>query len=87
VFKLVTDHNNQYKAQIQELKQVYIKNNTFGIQFMYQNNKITVNEEVLLFNFWTMIGTVGGSLGLFIGFSYFDFGVALLDRFFCEIVN
>jgi hypothetical protein len=74
---------SQYKAVIQETKSVLLdyQNNTFAIQFNYQNNRITVHEEVLLFDFWTMVGTVGGSLGLFIGFSYFDFGVALLDRF------
>jgi hypothetical protein len=73
-------HILQYIAQNSELKNIF-KNNTFGIQFKYQNHRISVHKEVLLFDFWTMLGTVGGSLGLFIGFSYFDFGVALLDRF------
>jgi hypothetical protein len=63
------------------MKETVEQNNTFAITFKYQNNRITVHEEILLFDFWTMLGTVGGSLGLFIGFSYFDFGVALLDRF------
>jgi hypothetical protein len=74
-------HRSQYKAEILESKTVMYQNNTFAIAFKYKNNRISVHEEVLLFDFWTMIGTVGGSLGLFIGFSYFNCGVALLDRF------
>ena len=34
--------------------------------------KMTTFEEYLLYDFGEMVGTVGGTLGLFIGFSFYD---------------
>ena len=34
--------------------------------------KMTTFEEYLLYDFGGMVGTVGGTLGLFIGFSFYD---------------
>ena len=42
---------------------------------------IDVNDEVLIQEPYDFIGTVGGSLGLFIGFSYTGFVGQLLDYF------
>ena len=33
---------------------------------------VTIIEEVLLFDFTAIVAAVGGSLGLFIGFSFLD---------------
>ena len=38
-----------------------------------------LNEEYLVMPTISMIGAVGGNLGLFIGFSFFDFFCTLLD--------
>ena len=38
-----------------------------------------VYEELLLFDLSSFIGNIGGSLGLFIGFSYLDFATKLTD--------
>ncbi len=50
----------------------------------YDYDKVVVYEEVPLFDFSSFIGNVGGSLGLFIGFSYFQFAktvsMAIVDR-------
>ena len=37
-----------------------------------QLNEVVVIEEVLLFDFAAIVAAVGGSLGLFIGFSFLD---------------
>ena len=40
-----------------------------------------MHNEVLIQEFGNFIGTVGGSLGLFIGFSYTGFVGQLIDYF------
>ena len=42
---------------------------------------IEFHDEFLVFDWPTFIGTAGGSLGLFIGFSYTGFMGLLLDYF------
>ncbi len=53
----------------------------FVLDFMPNNMRVTVSEEVQLFDLATFIGSVGGSLGLFIGFSFYDFATYLSDKF------
>ena len=43
------------------------------------SDKIKVKEEYQVYDFIGMVGTVGGSLGLFIGFSFFDAICYLVD--------
>ncbi len=38
-----------------------------------------VNEELLLFDLPSFVGNIGGSLGLFIGFSYLDFATKITN--------
>jgi hypothetical protein len=45
----------------------------------YRSNRVSIFEEYLLYDFPAIVGSVGGSLGLFIGFSFFDFGSLILD--------
>jgi hypothetical protein len=40
---------------------------------------VTINEEYLVFDILSFVGSVGGSLGLFVGFSFFDFGSMLTN--------
>ena len=41
---------------------------------------IDVSTEFEVYDFNGIVGSVGGSLGLFIGFSFFDFLLAILDK-------
>ena len=41
---------------------------------------IKLHEEYIVYDFSGIVGTVGGSLGLFIGFSFLDFVLYLLDN-------
>ena len=46
---------------------------TFGMTTRFARPyKMTVFEEYLLYDFNGLVGTVGGTLGLFIGFSFYD---------------
>ena len=62
-----------------ETQEGYVNKSTLTIQPYLASNRVTVYEEVLLFDLATFIGTFGGSLGLFIGFSFFDFTTMLSD--------
>jgi hypothetical protein len=47
---------------------------------VYSTTEETVVEEVLLFDFAAIVAAVGGSLGLFIGFSFLDLFKTFIDR-------
>ena len=48
----------------------------------YQSMTMDVSEEYLVYDFPNFIGTLGGSLGLFIGFSYTGFIGSIIDFLF-----
>jgi hypothetical protein len=45
------------------------------IVISFISTSVTVNEEYLIYDIYTFVGSVGGYMGLFVGFSFFDFGV------------
>ncbi len=47
--------------------------NGYGLLIFFDSMTQEVNTELLLFDFSSFVGNFGGSLGLFIGFSYLDF--------------
>ena len=48
---------------------------------MFSSVNVNHHNEVLMQEVYAFIGTVGGSLGLFIGFSFTGFVGQILDRF------
>jgi hypothetical protein len=44
---------------------------------VYLSTSINVNEEYLIYDIYSFVGSVGGYMGIFIGFSFFDFGVVI----------
>ncbi len=54
-------------------------NNTYVIDLQYASYRVSVFEEYLLFDTVAFIGNVGGSLGLFIGFSFYDFASKIVE--------
>ena len=49
------------------------------VSLIFKHTHVKVNEEYELFDFGAIVGAVGGSLGLFLGFSALDFVLQLLD--------
>ena len=45
---------------------------------------VTLHEEYLIIDFYGMVGVVGGTLGLFVGFSFFDV-ITLLMKFYQKV--
>ena len=48
------------------------------VQMFYQSDRITLLEEYLIFDFASILVAIGGSLGLFLGFSLYQSGLQLL---------
>ena len=59
------------------------------VQFLlrFTSNKRNVYEEVLIFDYLGLVGSTGGSLGLFIGFSFFGYVTPILDVLFDKVVS
>ena len=78
-------HNKGYKTEISEFK-VQPSNRLGSFQknlYLSANPERKVNQEYYIYDGLAMVGSIGGSLGLFIGFSFFDFLCLVLD-FLCE---
>ena len=54
--------------------------------YKFDNDLIQVYEEYLMYDAIGLIGTVGGTLGLFIGFSFLDVS-SILMNFFASFFN
>jgi hypothetical protein len=76
----------KYKGEQKEWEDVHAKNKlSFSIVFM--STSVTINEEYLVYDIHTFVGTVGGYMGLFIGFSFFDFGVLTVNYLIGKCFN
>ena len=74
VQKRILDYN--YNGKIAK-----IPSNQMDVRITYSTTDIEIRNEVLIQELGNFIGTVGGSLGLFIGFSYTGFVGQLIDYF------
>ena len=73
-----------YKANSKSLEKVFIQNNTVQLLFSFSSDEIKIEEETLMIGTSSYIGSVGGSLGLFLGFSFFtclSYGIDNLFEF------
>ena len=59
-------------------------NNSMNVQFLLRlaSMKRNVYEEVLIIDEIGLVGSLGGSLGLFVGFSFFGYATPLLEAVF-----
>ena len=69
-----------YSAKIQQYEFNTSKTN---VQFYmhFPENSTNVSDEVLIFDEIGLLGSVGGALGLFVGFSFFGYATSILDSF------
>ena len=51
--------------------------NLFGLTLNLGSTDIQVREDVILVNFNGLVSSVGGSLGLFLGFSFYQFLISI----------
>ena len=73
----------EYKGEIRRMPLEREDKRTY-LGIINKSNSISVMEEILIYDALTLIGTVGGSLGLFIGFSFYDFG-HFVTQFLCKL--
>ena len=61
--------------------EVVTGNDSMGIlmKFKYASNKINVYEETLMVDDTSLVGSLGGSLGLFVGFSFFGYAMPIVE--------
>ena len=52
------------------------------LQLYFVSDTIELKEEILVVSTGQFIGSIGGSLGLFLGFSFFTYFSGLLDKIF-----
>ncbi len=71
----------EYDGEIEYLEASSWDPTFVWIKIQFSSDKERVFDEILLFDFSSFIGNVGGSLGLFIGFSYFQFAKRLSSSF------
>ena len=48
------------------------------VQMYFTSDYVTLHEEYLIFDFSSIVVAVGGSLGLFLGFSFLQCGTFIL---------
>ena len=88
-------HYKQYSAaritkddfEIDELQYAFNESMNIQIIFKYASNKTNVYEEVLLFDETSLIGSLGGSLGLFVGFSFFGYAMPIMEVIFDKMAD
>ena len=75
-----TKKSTQYKIQTSD--GIASDRNGFEFQFIMQSDVIKTNEEVYLTSLNDYIGTVGGTLGMAVGFSTFSCIAFCLEKLF-----
>ena len=58
-----------------------------GVWFKYSTGQLNVKEEIPILGLATFIGSIGGSLGLFLGFSCYDYFSKLIKKLTSIVVQ
>ena len=78
----------QYSGTITTLTEVYNNSRLTGIGYWFNGeNEMAVSEEYLIYEITGVIGSIGGTLGLFIGFSFLDISTKLINIFRKKFLN
>ena len=72
-FQYTGEMNSQFTGFTNNSREVYI-----GYWFNYED-EVEVFEEYLIYEITSVIGSIGGKLGLFVGFSFFDISTNLIN--------
>ena len=71
-----------FKAESKPFEKRLVQNHTVDIVFSYSSDEIKIEEETLMIGTSSYIGSVGGSLGLFLGFSCFTYLSCCIQKVF-----
>ena len=85
----------QYSATVEQVGMDYedSKKSYFGtdsnVEFALKSisKKANIFEEVLIFDETSLVGSLGGSLGLFVGFSFFGYVTPILEAVFDKVAS
>ena len=73
---------SSYDDSLHEKKEMYTKDNENEATFEFMNSDVSpVEKEVLLYDLFDVIGTIGGSLGVTVGISIFAIISCCIDKF------
>ena len=82
--KMITYKDNQLELR----EPILLKTGQTLANFeLVMNNIRKIEREVLVYDTNDVIGAIGGSLGLFLGFSFFDVISKCLDNLIMRFVN
>ena len=71
-----------FNAKSKTLQKISDQPDTVAMLFTYISDQIKIEEETLMIGTSHYIGSVGGSLGLFLGFSFFTYLSFCIDKLF-----
>ena len=78
---------SSYDDSLHEKKEMYMKDNENEATFEFMNSDVSpVEKEVLLYDLFDVIGTIGGSLEVTVGISIFAINSCCIDKFL-EIID
>ena len=78
----------EYSGTIVTHPEVFNNSRSTGLGFWFNGeNEMAVSEEYLIYEITGVIGSIGGTLGLFIGFSFFDMSTKLINIFQNNFLN
>ena len=69
----------QYNADPVKSKTESKKHTYLRLLMQFPNNLVEISEEILVISGLDFLASVGGSLGLFLGFSFFNLGSTIID--------
>ena len=72
--------NIQYKAHIYPTMKLKANESSISFWLYFDKGTKDIKEEVLIVTTGSFIGSVGGSLGLFLGFSFFTYLSGIIDK-------
>ena len=68
-----------YNGKEMKLPSVNSVSNSIGFKYKFQYLVMGIYQEYLVYDWKGMITSVGGSLGLFLGFSFLDFSFHIIN--------
>ena len=76
-----------YKTNVVNLEDSFQPRGSVEIGLTFSSDEMEVKEETLMIGLSSFIGSIGGSLGLFLGFSFYTLFSDLIDKLFENFIK